>query len=45
MLLTHLVFSFNNPNRVLALIGTFADNDPAAFHAADRSGYAFWSRF
>lgn len=40
-LLTHRVFSLNNPNRVWALIGAFAANNPAAFHAADGSGYTF----
>ncbi|RLR18355.1 DUF3458 domain-containing protein, partial [Sodalis-like symbiont of Bactericera trigonica] len=39
-LLTHSAFSLNNPNRVRALIGAFAANNPAAFHAADGSGYA-----
>ncbi|KYP97405.1 aminopeptidase N, partial [Sodalis-like endosymbiont of Proechinophthirus fluctus] len=40
-LLTHRTFSLNNPNRVRALIGAFTSNNPAAFHAADGSGYAF----
>ncbi|WMQ73729.1 MAG: Aminopeptidase N [Sodalis sp.] len=40
-LLTHRAFSLNNPNRVRALIGAFSANNPAAFHAADGSGYAF----
>ncbi|MGL9774263.1 MAG: aminopeptidase N [Sodalis sp. (in: enterobacteria)] len=40
-LFTHRAFSLNNPNRVRALIGAFAANNPAAFHAADGSGYAF----
>lgn len=40
-LLNHRAFSLNNPNRVRALIGAFAANNPAAFHAADGSGYAF----
>lgn len=40
-LLTHCSFSLNNPNRVQALLGTFATNNPVAFHAADGRGYAF----
>ncbi len=37
----HPTFSLRNPNKVRALIGTFANANPAAFHAADGSGYAF----
>jgi len=40
-LLTHPVFSIKNPNKVRALIGTFAQANPRNFHAADGSGYAF----
>ena len=31
----------NNPNRIRSLIGAFAGSNPAAFHAADGSGYQF----
>jgi len=34
-------FSIRNPNKVRALIGAFATGNPARFHAADGSGYAF----
>ncbi|TKI07509.1 aminopeptidase N [Martelella alba] len=40
-LLTHRAFSLNNPNRTRSLIGAFASGNPAAFHAADGSGYHF----
>lgn len=40
-LLNHGAFSLNNPNRVRALIGAFCAGNPAAFHAADGSGYRF----
>ncbi|UYU33201.1 aminopeptidase N [Siccibacter colletis] len=40
-LLNHRSFTFGNPNRVRALIGTFASSNPAAFHAEDGSGYQF----
>ncbi|MFH7319824.1 aminopeptidase N [Desulfurivibrio sp. D14AmB] len=39
-LLAHPAFRIDNPNRVRALIGSFAAN-PVAFHAADGSGYRF----
>jgi len=40
-LLNHRSFSLGNPNRVRSLIGAFASGNPAAFHAADGSGYRF----
>ncbi|WP_281684630.1 aminopeptidase N [Thalassobaculum salexigens] len=40
-LLGHPVFSLKVPNRVRALIGSFAAGNPARFHAADGSGYRF----
>ncbi|ELZ8933102.1 aminopeptidase N [Cronobacter dublinensis] len=40
-LLEHRSFSLGNPNRVRALVGAFATNNPAAFHAEDGSGYRF----
>ena len=40
-LLQHRSFTLSNPNRVRSLIGAFAGSNPAAFHAADGSGYRF----
>ncbi|MDH2924986.1 aminopeptidase N [Nicoletella semolina] len=40
-LLEHRSFNFKNPNRVRALIGSFATQNPKAFHAIDGSGYRF----
>ncbi|MDQ6999339.1 MAG: aminopeptidase N [Mariprofundus sp.] len=40
-LLEHAAFDLRNPNKVRALIGTFALRNPAAFHADDGSGYTF----
>ena len=40
-LLNHRSFTLGNPNRVRSLIGAFAASNPAAFHAADGSGYQF----
>jgi len=40
-LLDHPAFSLKKPNRVRALIGAFCQGNPAQFHAADGSGYAF----
>ncbi|MCK3655476.1 aminopeptidase N [Pasteurellaceae bacterium Macca] len=40
-LLTHRSFNLKNPNRVRALIGAFAGQNPKAFHAIDGSGYRF----
>jgi len=40
-LLGHPAFNLRNPNKVRALIGAFAHGNPAAFHAADGSGYDF----
>ncbi len=37
-------FDRRNPNKVRALIGTFCHGNPAAFHAADGSGYRFLRR-
>ncbi|HUL68214.1 MAG TPA: aminopeptidase N [Burkholderiaceae bacterium] len=42
MLLRHPAYSTANPNNVYALIGGFCNNNPAEFHRADGSGYAFW---
>lgn len=39
--LNHPKFSWNNPNKVRALVGTFARMNVRHFHAQDGSGYAF----
>lgn len=39
----HEAFKMNNPNRVRSVIHTFCMNNPASFHQADGSGYAFWA--
>jgi aminopeptidase N len=41
LLLEHPTFTYTNPNKVRALIGAFANNNFAHFHAMDGSGYAF----
>ncbi len=40
-LLGHPAFDLRNPNKVRALLGTFAQANPLRFHAPDGSGYAF----
>ena len=40
-LMGHPAFSIRNPNKVRALIGSFASGNPVRFHAADGSGYSF----
>jgi aminopeptidase N len=40
-LMQHGAFSLTNPNKVRALIGTFANANPVRFHAPDGSGYRF----
>jgi aminopeptidase N len=40
LLMKHPAFDIKNPNRVSALIGSFAGN-PLGFHAKDGSGYRF----
>ncbi len=40
-LTTHSAFTRANPNRVRALVGTFAQANPLHFHAASGAGYAF----
>ncbi len=42
-LLEHPAFSMKNPNKVRALVGAFCTGNLAEFHAADGSGYAFWT--
>ena len=39
----HPAFKLNNPNRVRSVIHAFCSNNPASFHQADGSGYAFWA--
>ena len=38
-LMDHPSFNFNNPNRLRALIGSFAGQNPRAFHAISGAGY------
>lgn len=38
-LMKHPSFSLSNPNRVRALVGSFASGNQTGFHAADGSGY------
>jgi aminopeptidase N len=40
-LMKHKAFSFANPNRVRALVGSFAAMNPTQFNAEDGSGYDF----
>jgi aminopeptidase N len=40
-LMNHPAFSMTNPNRVRALVGSFAMLNPTQFHHASGSGYAF----
>src|SRR5262249_33262078 len=40
-LLAHESFDLKNPNKVRAVIGTFANGNPVNFHAPDGSGYRF----
>lgn len=40
-LMEHEAFDASNPNRVRAVVQTFASANPGAFHAADGSGYDF----
>jgi len=42
-LMSHPAFSLRNPNRARSLIFSFCNGNPAQFHAADGSGYAFWA--
>jgi len=40
-LAAHPAFSIRNPNKVRALIGSFAMGNPIAFHRADGAGYRY----
>jgi len=42
-LMTHPAFTLKNPNRARSLIFSFFNGNPSQFHAADGSGYAFWT--
>jgi aminopeptidase N len=42
-LLLHPAYSEKNPNNVNALVLSFCNGNPAEFHRADGSGYAFWT--
>ena len=42
-LMAHRAFNIKNPNRARSLIFSFCNANPAQFHAADGSGYAFWA--
>ena len=42
-LMRHPAFTLTNPNRARSLIFSFCNSNPAQFHAADGSGYAFWA--
>ncbi|WP_417834491.1 aminopeptidase N [Thalassospira xiamenensis] len=42
-LMSHPLFTMRNPNKVRSLIGAFAMANPRHFHAADGSGYAFYT--
>ena len=40
-LMEHSAFDIKNPNKVRAVVNTFASMNPVNFHAVDGSGYAF----
>jgi aminopeptidase N len=42
-LMKHPAFTLKNPNRARSLLFGFCNANPARFHAADGSGYAFWA--
>jgi len=42
-LTAHRGFSMSNPNRVRALVGTFANANQTGFHRADGEGYRFFA--
>jgi len=42
-LMTHPAFTLKNPNRARSLVFSFCNGNPSQFHAADGSGYAFWT--
>ena len=42
-LLNHPAFELTSPNRVRALLGSFANGNPSAFHVPDGSGYRLYT--
>jgi aminopeptidase N len=42
-LMAHPAFEMTSPNRVRGLLGSFANGNPSAFHAADGSGYRLYA--
>jgi aminopeptidase N len=42
-LMQHADFNLRNPNRARALIFSYCNGNPGAFHRADAAGYVFWS--
>jgi len=38
----HPDFNLRNPNRARALIFSYCNANPGAFHRADAAGYVFW---
>jgi aminopeptidase N len=42
-LMAHPAFTLKNPNRARSLIFSFCNGNPSQFHAADGSGYAYWT--
>ena len=42
-LIAHPAFTLKNPNRARSLVFSFCNGNPSQFHAADGSGYAFWT--
>ncbi|HEX9626199.1 MAG TPA: aminopeptidase N [Acidiferrobacterales bacterium] len=44
-LTAHPVFNIRNPNKVRALIGAFAQGNPARFHEPGGAGYAFLTEY
>ena len=43
-LLDHPGFALTNPNKVYALLGSFAKTNPVAFHRADGAGYRLFAK-
>jgi aminopeptidase N len=41
----HKGFSFENPNRIRALVGSFSSANPTGFHRLDGQGYQFLANF
>lgn len=44
-LMEHQAFSLSNPNRVRAVLGSFAFYNPTGFHQTDGSGYRYLTNF